>query len=105
MRNEAVSVELCVHNTPEISTFLLRKAKPSGIYRFVPYFNLKPLAEPLELFVSNSFCFLFCSRPLKTALFQPLIQKKKTVGIPVELFRHFNYSDRSIKTPTVSKNA
>ena len=86
MQNEAVPVELYVLNTSEISTFLLRKVKPSGVYRFIPYFNVEPLTEPLELFVRNSFCFLFGPWPLKTALFQPLVQKKKTVGIPVETF-------------------
>lgn len=86
MRNEAVSVELCVLNTPEISAFSLRKAKTSGIYRFIPCLNFKSLAEPLKLLMCYLLCFLFGPWPLKPTFFQPLIQKKKTVGIPVETF-------------------
>ena len=84
MQTVAVFFGLWCVTSLEISLFSLRKTQVFSVYRLVPRFNLKSLAEPFKLFVGDQLRFMFCTWPPEASLFQPLIQENKSVGIPVE---------------------
>ena len=57
--------------------------------------NFQPLHQHLILVCADLQCFLLCARPSEVPVFNPLVQKEKSVPFPDQLFRFFNYSDRT----------